>query len=68
MTDYEPQADKARVVYFPAEAVDTIECPETGQQIPAVVVAKLGTTGWVHCPLCTAYRRDRAWHRVELLP
>jgi hypothetical protein len=66
--DPDPQVEKARVVYFPAEAVDTIECAKTGQQIPAVIVARLGMSGWVHCPVCTADRHDRIWHRVDLLP
>jgi hypothetical protein len=66
--DYDPQAEKARVVYFPAEAVDTIECHKTGQQIPAVIVARFGTAGLVHCPACSADRRECVWHRVDLLP
>ncbi len=59
---------KARIVPFPEEAVDTIECAVTGEQIPAVLVAVWSQTrrGYVHCPACSG--KGRVWHQVDLLP
>ncbi len=60
---------KVRVVDFPQEAVDTFECAVTGEQIPAVVVARLSPTiGFVYCPACSGKRGERLWHQVDLLP
>ncbi len=58
---------KVRIVPFPQEAIDTIECAVTGEQIPAVLVARLTkTSGFVYCPACSGNKR--VWHQVDLLP
>ncbi len=60
---------KVRIVPFPLEAVDTLECAVTGEQIPAVLVARLSQTrGFVYCPVCSGKRGERIWHQVDLLP
>jgi hypothetical protein len=65
MTDKD---ERARVVPFPQEAVDTIECAVTGERIPAVIVARWSATrGHVYCPACSKQRRECVWHSVELL-
>ncbi len=65
----EREEQKVRIVPFPEEPVDTLECAVTGEQIPAVLVARLSqTSGFVYCPACSGKRGERIWHQVELLP
>lgn len=54
------------VVYFPAATNETIECARTGEPIPAVIIARWGNKGYVHCTACSAKRRERIWHSVDL--
>jgi hypothetical protein len=63
-----PQStQRVRIVPFPQEAVDTVECAVTGEQIPAVLVARWSATvGHVYCPACSGRRGERIWHEVEL--
>jgi hypothetical protein len=58
-----------RIVPFPQEAVDTMKCPVTGAQIPAVIVARWSPTlGHVYCPECSkAMRGSPVWHLVDLV-
>jgi hypothetical protein len=57
----------ARIVPFPQEAVDTMKCPVTGEQIPAVIVARWSPTlGHVYCPTCSS-KRGLVWHLVEIV-
>lgn len=54
------------VVYFPAQAVDTIECAYSGEPIPAVIVARMGTKGWIYCQHCSARKKESTMHTVDL--
>ncbi len=58
--------DRVPVVYFPATTNATIECARTGKPIPAVIVARSGNKGYVHCPVCSVERRERICHSVDL--
>ena len=69
MANESQTTDRVRIVPFPQEAVDTLECAVTGEQIPAVLVAKWSATrGFVYCPACSKQRGRRIWHSVELVP
>jgi hypothetical protein len=60
-------SERVRAVNFPEETTETIECPITGEQIPVVLVARWSPTiGHVYCPVCSARRRERIWHQVDL--
>ncbi len=62
---------KVRMAVFPEETVNTLKCGVTGEQIPAVLVARLSPTlGYVYCPACSGKRgrAKRVWHQVDLLP
>lgn len=52
-----------------AEDHPTMECPITGEQIPAVLVARWSATlGHVYCPACSRQvRGSRVWHSMELV-
>jgi hypothetical protein len=69
MAEASLMADCSRfIVPFPQEAVDTIECAVTGEQIPAVLVARWSATqGQVYCPVCSQRLGERVWHSVELI-
>ncbi len=49
--------------------VDTLECPITGEQIPAVLVGRWSATvGHVYCPVCSRrVEGSSVWHAVALV-
>lgn len=71
MTATPPTEDRPRrIVAFPQEAVDTIQCAVTGEEIPAVLMARWSKTlGYVRCPVCSRGKKaaQAVWHAVELL-
>ena len=68
--EFRKRAARAKAEADPplAERALTMKCPVTGEQIPAVLVARWSPTlGHVYCPECSkAVRGSRVWHSVEL--